>query len=65
MGPVPGMILGRSEDSLIVSTGEGNLSVSALSIEGESGSAMAPALWAVGMVPGTFFDPSPTATRSS
>jgi methionyl-tRNA formyltransferase len=64
MGPVPGMILGRSEDSLIVSTGDGNLSVSALSIEGESGSAMAPALWAVGMVPGTFFDPSPTATSN-
>jgi len=56
---IPGMILGRAEESLIVSTGEGNLSVSGMSIEGEEGAAMTHALWAVGMIPGTFFDPAP------
>lgn len=55
LGPVPGMILGRSADSLIVSTGRGNVSIGALSIEGEE----AYSLWAIGLVPGTFFDPSP------
>ncbi|HVE38672.1 MAG TPA: methionyl-tRNA formyltransferase [Planctomycetota bacterium] len=63
MGQVPGMILGRTEDSLIVSTGQGNLSVSAMSIEGEDG-PMAQALWVVGMIPGTFFDPVLTESRN-
>jgi hypothetical protein len=49
------MILGRSADSLVVSTGRGNVSVGALSVEGEE----AYSLWAIGLVPGTFFDPSP------
>ncbi len=55
LGPLPGMILGRSADSLIVSTGRGNLSIGGLTIEGEE----AYSLWAIGLVPGTFFDPSP------
>jgi methionyl-tRNA formyltransferase len=55
LGPVPGMILGRCADSLIVSTGRGNVSIGALSVEGEE----AYSLWAIGLVPGTFFDPSP------
>jgi len=63
MGQVPGMILGRTEDSLLVSTGQGNLSVSAMSIEGEDG-PMAQALWVVGMIPGTFFDPVLTESRN-
>ncbi len=63
MGQVPGMILGRTEDSLLVSTGQGNLSVSSMSIEGEDG-PMAQALWVVGMIPGTFFDPVPAASAS-
>ena len=58
MGQVPGMILGRTEDSLLVSTGQGNLSVSALSVEGEDGPSLSQALWVVGMIPGTFFDPA-------
>jgi methionyl-tRNA formyltransferase len=64
MGQVPGLILGRTEDSLIVSTGQGNLSVSSMSIEGEEG-PMAQALWVVGMIPGTFFDPALTETRNT
>jgi methionyl-tRNA formyltransferase len=61
MGQVPGLILGRSDDSLIVSTGQGNLSVSAMSIEGEDGPSIAQTLWAVGLIPGTFFDPAPSS----
>jgi methionyl-tRNA formyltransferase len=43
----PGMILGRLDDALIVSTGRGNLAISGVSTDGA-----APA-------PGTFFDPTP------
>jgi methionyl-tRNA formyltransferase len=59
MSQVPGMILGRSEDSVLVSTGRGNLSISAMTAEGDDASAVAQALWVIGMIPGTFFDPSP------
>lgn len=53
---LPGMILGRSEQSLLVSTGQGNVSIGGLSVDdGEAGTP----LWAVGLIPGTFFDPSP------
>jgi methionyl-tRNA formyltransferase len=53
---IPGMILGRLGESLIVSTGSGNLALSGLTIDGDApfaGSAL-PA-------PGTLFDPSPAA----
>jgi methionyl-tRNA formyltransferase len=63
MSPVPGMILGRTEDSLLVSTGQGNLSISSMSIEGEDGPPLAQTLWVVGMIPGTFFDPALSETR--
>jgi hypothetical protein len=35
-----------------------------MSIEGEEG-PMAQALWVVGMIPGTFFDPALTETRNT
>ena len=57
MAQIPGMILGRSEDSLRVSTGRGNLSISGMTIEDDD--ARGQALWVVGMIPGTFFDPAP------
>ena len=44
LGRLPGMILGRLDDALLVSTGGGNLAISGLSIDGD-----APR-------PGTFFD---------
>lgn len=56
---VPGMILGRADESLIVSTGRGNLSISGLSVDIDDPSVSTPPLWAVGLIPGTFFDPSP------
>lgn len=46
-GGVPGTVLGRREDSLLVSTGDGTLAISGLVMEGD-----APA-------PGTSFDPLP------
>jgi methionyl-tRNA formyltransferase len=58
MAQIPGMILGRTENSLLVSTGRGNLSVSGMTIDDDD-AATGQALWVVGMVPGTFFDPSP------
>lgn len=60
----PGMILGRSNDSLLVSTGRGNVLISGLSIDAESPSASSPPLWALGLIPGTFFDPFPSAELS-
>jgi len=54
LAPLPGMILGRSHDELIVSTGGGNLSISGLSIDGQS-----PFLASSLLMPGTFFDPRP------
>jgi methionyl-tRNA formyltransferase len=59
MSQLPGMILGRTEDSLLVSTGRGNLSISGMTIEDDDAGAVGQALWVVGMIPGTFFDPSP------
>jgi methionyl-tRNA formyltransferase len=59
MAQVPGMILGRSEDAILVSTGRGNLSMSGMTIEDADAGRVAQALWVVGMIPGTFFDPSP------
>jgi len=58
MSPIPGMILGRSDESLIVSTGRGNLSISSMTVEGDDVPPMPQALWVVGMIPGTFFDPA-------
>lgn len=46
LADLPGMILGRTDESLLVSTGRGNILIGGLS---------------VGLVPGTFFDPSPAA----
>ena len=55
----PGMILGRLDDSLLVSTGRGNLAISGLSVDGE-----APPPWSSGPAPGTFFDPTPLRDAS-
>lgn len=55
----PGMILGRSEDALIVSTGQGNLSIGAMTIDSDDAAALPQSLWTVGLIPGTFFDPVP------
>jgi methionyl-tRNA formyltransferase len=54
---LPGMILGRSDHSLLVSTGQGNVSIGGLSVVED---ASAP-IWSLGLIPGTFFDPSPAA----
>jgi methionyl-tRNA formyltransferase len=56
LGGRPGVILGRSQDGLVVSTGRGNLSVSNMTVDGEDADTMARALRAVGMIPGTVFD---------
>jgi methionyl-tRNA formyltransferase len=50
----PGMILGRQDESLLVSTGRGNLALSGLAIDGDP---LPP--WTGGPEPGTFFDPPP------
>lgn len=44
LAPVPGMILGRLDDALLVSTGRGNVALPGVDIDGK---------------PGTFFDPAP------
>lgn len=54
LAQLPGMILGRMGESLIVSTGQGNLSVSGLTIDGGPRPT-----WTPGPSPGTFFDAAP------
>jgi methionyl-tRNA formyltransferase len=54
LADLPGMILGWSDDALIVSTGRGNLAISGLTAE-DGG------LRSIGLVPGTFFDPTPAS----